>query len=250
MTRTFLLGGHDLEMVEIRKMLNLHGERVIDYRLNWSNARLSAYSDVMDAQPDVEYYGIELQEDRPLPAHYIRIDHHNDYNDRPATILQVAALLHIAPDRHMQLVAANDSGYIPALKSFGASTDEILKIRLMDRAAQGVTAEDERLAEQSIKYNLTTLKGIQIVKSLTPRFSPICDRLFPYQRLLIYNDSEWIYYGDGKEALTKELATDITRKRIYHGGGSQGYIGAAKGVFSSQEIHDFVTLIMQRYEHI
>ena len=250
MGRIFLLGGHDLEMVEIKKMLESRGEQWADHCLNWNNARLSAYSDVINAQPDAEYYGVELQEDFPLPAHYVRIDHHNDYSHRSASILQVASLLNIELNRHIQLVAANDAGYIPALQALGATQKEIAEIRRLDRSAQGVTSKDEQLAEQSIKHNLTTLKDILIVKSLTPRFSPICDRLFPYQRLLIYTDSEWAFYGNDKESISKKFATDIASKRIYHGGGPNGYIGAAHGTFTPQEILDFVTSIKQRYEHL
>ena len=237
-------------MDEIKKMLEMRGEQIVDYGLNWSNARISAYSDIIESEPNAEYYGIELQEDHPLPEHYTRIDHHNDYSNRPAAILQVTTLLGIEPDRHVMLVAANDAGYIPALRAKGASDAEIEEIRRCDRSAQGVTADDESKAEQSIKEHLVANGSLIIVKSLTPHFSPICDRLFPYHRLLIFTDNEWTLYGDGKDLLTKELSTYIAQKRIYHGGGASGYIGAANGAFSKQEILDFVTSIKQRYEYL
>ncbi len=49
-----------------------------------------------------------------------------------------------------QLVAANDRGYIPAMLEAGASESEIACIRSLDRAAQGISAEDERLAAEDI----------------------------------------------------------------------------------------------------
>ena len=248
MGRRFLLGGHDLEMQEIRNLLISHGERFADAGLNWSNARLSAYLPVIEEEPDFDYYGVELREDCPLPKHYIRIDHHNDYNNRPATILQVAHLLRVAPNRHLQLVAANDAGYIPAMQALNASEEEITNIRRQDRAAQGVTEEDEQLAELSISKYLTRYEDLLVVRAQTSRFSPICDRLYPYQRLLIYTENEWTYYGEGKSELVAMLADDIYNNKVYHGGGDNGYIGAVKGAFTTRQIHNFVTTIKHRYE--
>ena len=47
--------------------------------------------------------------------------------DAPAAPLQVADVLGVTPDRHMQLVAANDAGYIPAMQALNADKDEILR---------------------------------------------------------------------------------------------------------------------------
>ena len=248
MKRIFLLGGHDLEMLEIRRLLILHGERFADANLSWGNARLSAYKSTIAEEPDSEYFGIELQEDMQLPKYYHRIDHHNDYYQRPAAILQVTELLGIKPDRYLQLVAANDAGYIPAMEALGATKTEITTIRKQDRAAQGVTEEDEQLAELSISEHLIRYEGLLIVHSQTSKFSPICDRLSPFQRLLIYTNDEWTYYGEGKSDLVTMLTDDINNNKVYHGGGDNGYIGAARGAFTQQQILDFVSLIKRRYE--
>lgn len=248
MGRIFLLGGHDLEMLEIKHLLLSHGERFVDASLDWSNALLSAYSPIIAEEPDLDYYGIELQEDCPHPQHYTRIDHHNDYNNRPASILQVVQLLGVEPNRHLQLVAANDAGYIPAMQALNASEKEIAKIRKQDRTAQGVSEEDERLAEISISEHLTRYEGLYIVHAQTSRFSAICDRLYPYRRLLIYTDNEWTYYGEGKSELVAMMKEDIYNNKVYHGGGGNGYIGAAKGAFTTEHILDYVTLIKRRYE--
>lgn len=248
MERIFLLGGHDLEMLEIKRLLLSHGERFEDSNLDWSNARLSAYAPILAKEPELDYYGVELQEDCPLPKHYTRIDHHNDYKNRPAAILQVAQLLGVEPNRHFQLLAANDAGYIPAMHALNASEEEIAEIRRQDRAAQGVTKEDEKLAELSIYEHLTKYEGLFIVYARTSRFSAICDRLYPYQRLLIYTDNEWTYYGEGKSELVAMLTDEIYNNKVYHGGGENGYVGAAKGAFPTEQILDFVTLIKRRYE--
>lgn len=248
MGRMFLLGGHDLEMLEIKHLIISHGERFADANLLWSNACLSAYSPNIAKEPDIDYYGVELQEDCPLPKHYTRIDHHNDYHDRPASILQVANLLAVEPDRHLKLVAANDSGYISAMQALNASKEEIAEIRKQDRAAQGVTEEDERLAELSVSKYLINQNGLFVVHAQTSRFSPICDRLYPYQHLLIYTDNEWIYYGEGKSDLVAMLTEQINNNKVYHGGGDNGYIGASAGAFTKRQILDFITIFTQKYE--
>lgn len=250
MARFFLLGGHDLEMQEIRNLLKSNGERFADANLDWSNARLSAYLPIITNEPDIDYYGIELQGDCTLPRHYNRIDHHNDYNNRPASILQVADILGVNPDRYMQLVAANDAGYIPAMQALGGSNEEISDIRRKDRAAQGVTENDERMAELSISKHFTNYNGLYVVHAQTSRFSPICDRLYPYQCLLIYTDSEWAYYGKGKSELVAVLADDINNNKVYHGGGDNGYIGATRRAFSTEKIFEFVTSLKLKYEYI
>ncbi len=246
----FLLGGHDLEMFEIRRMLNSSSLAFEDRNLNWSNARLSAYIDVIAAYPNRDFYGIELQEDCRGPVHYVRIDHHNDFSHRPASVLQVADLLGVIPDRYLQLVAANDAGYIPAMLEMGATDNEVREIRRKDRSAQGVTEEDELLAEKSIAKGLTEMNGSLIVHSFTSCFSAICDRLYPYHRLLIYTDREWTYYGEGKARLVELFTAKIETGRVYHGGGNSGFIGAAKDAFSKEQIEVFVKYIKREYEHI
>ena len=249
--KLFFLGGYDLEMLTIKQMLENRDDCVVfDKHLYWDNALLSAYSVELANYADGQIYGIELKEDIVAPDNYISIDHHNDRSGLPSSLEQVATILGVTLGRYQQLVAANDKGYIPAMKALKASKEEIDGIRRKDRAAQGVTGGDELLAEQSIKNCLDRYKGISIVYSQTPKFSAICDRLFPYQRLLIYTDSEWTFYGEGKASLVEEFDADIEIGRVYHGGGTTGYIGAVKGAFSSYQINEFVTSIKQRYEYL
>lgn len=249
--KLFLLGGHDLEMVTIKQMLKERKDCIVaDKHLFWDNTLLSAYQEELSKYADCLIYGIELREDINAPDNYFSIDHHNDKNGQPSSLEQVATLLGVYLNRYQQLVAANDKGYIPAMKALDASKEEIDEIRRKDREAQGVTEDDELLAEQSIKNHLDRHKNISIVYSLTSKFSAICDRLFPYQRLLIYTDSEWTFYGEGKASLVEEFGADIEMGRIYHGGGATGYIGAVKGAFPSYIINEFVTSIKQRYEHL
>ena len=247
----FLLGGYDLEMLTIKQMLEgKEGCIIMDKHLQWNNAWLSAYQNELSEFAVNNIYGIELQEDIPLPRNYHRIDHHNDWADKPSSLEQVAEVLGVELTWYQQLVAANDRGYIPAMTELGASKEEIDDIRRKDRAAQGATVEDETLAEKAIAENLHVYKGLSVIKAFSSRFSPICDRLFPYRRLLIYTDDEWMYYGEGTARLVCLLAEDISRKKVFHGGGDNGYIGTVQSAYDKTEIEQFVEKTIQEYEHI
>ena len=249
--KLFLLGGYDLEMLTIKHMLEGKDDYIImDKHLQWGNARLSAYQNELLQLVDCDIYGIELQEDSPLPPNYHRIDHHNDWAGKPSSLEQVADVLGAELNHYQQLVAANYKGYIPAMAALGASKEEMDDIRRKDRAAQGVTKEDEALAEKSIAESLHIYKGVTVVKAFTSRFSTICDRLYPYQRLLIYTDAEWMFYGEGTAEIVKLLVNDISQKKVFHGGGDSGYIGAVQNVFDKAEIGQFVNKIIKKYEHI
>ena len=247
--KLFLLGGYDLEMMTIKQMLEGRKDCVVlDKHLRWNNAKLSAYREDLHLYQEYDVFGIELQEDIPLPHNYYRIDHHNDWAHKPSALEQVASVIGVKLNRDQQLIAANDRGYIPAMQAIEATEEEIADIRKRDRKAQGVTESDETLAEQSLAQNLSRYGSLIVVKSLTSRFSPICDRLFPYQRLIIYTNSEWMYYGEGKAELVKQLAGDIELKKIFHGGGDCGYIGTLQNAYSEEQIHQFVEQVIKEYE--
>ena len=220
----FLLGGHDLEMLTIKQLLQEHRLDFVDRNLPWG-AKLSHYQDLLT---DVRtLVGIELTEDIAPPANYIRIDHHNELSHLSSSIEQLADLLGITLSLHQQLVAANDKGYIPAMQALGARADQIQEIRRLDRKSQGVTEQDEALAETSIQTNLSVVGGVTVVKSLTPKFSPITDRLFGLHpnRLLVYTDTVLNYYGENVQVVTAYFAEFIQQKRAYAGGGETGFFG-------------------------
>lgn len=245
--KLFLLGGYDLEMLTIKQLLEgVHDCVVIDKQLKWENAHLSEYQDDLRQYANYYIYGIELQEDITPPDNYHRIDHHNDYDYKQSSLEQVAEIVGIGLNRRQQLIAANDRGYIPAMQKLLATEEDIADIRRMDRAAQGITAEDETQAQESVKNNLRTSGSLIIVKSQTACFSAICDLLFPYKRLLIYTDSEWMFYGEGKTELVEALKDSIRESNVFYGGGDHGFIGSKKNAFSKEEIEQFVNYIRQR----
>lgn len=249
--RFFLLGGNDLEMTTIKNLLVNAGEQFETHDLRWDNAKLSSYEKTLEEygnSPDYQIYGIELNEDIPHPDNYVRIDHHNDFANKPSSLEQVAKLLDLAMDRHMQLVAANDARYIPGMIKLGASREEIDDIRRADRVAQGVSeGDDERLAEESLKSCKGDASNLYVVKSLTSKFSTICDRIYPYRRLLIYNDDVAEFYGEGVDGLTSLFKSELDAKKMYHGGGDSGYLGTVSGAYSKEKIAGIVDKIRTHF---
>lgn len=240
MKRIFLLGGHDLEMLTIRDMLLASGECFHDVGLSWNNATLSAYQAEIN-ETDL-FYGIELREDILPPAHYVRIDHHNDYFWKKSALEQVADLLHVPLNRRQQLVVANDSAYIGGMKALGATDEEISSIRQADRKAQGVTEEEEKIAEEDARQAVS--KGnLKIVYTSVSRFSPIVDYLYPFRNLLVYNNAELVYYGERQPQLVNCFQEEVKTGRAFHGGGESGFFGLPRGRFSSDEIKNYVESI-------
>lgn len=243
----FLLGGHDLEMYTIKDMLLEAKVVCFDASLQWNNAYVSAYQKELEqyGADDSEWtiYGVELQEDISLPYNYKAIDHHNQNMDLPSALEQVADLLGVPLNRRMQLIAANDKGYIPGMQALQASDAEITEIRRADRACQGVTEEDEFLAKKALKENRLTEGDLIIVQALSHKFSPVCDRLFPYDRLLVYTDEEWMYYGKQAGRLCDFFHKEILEGRLFYGGGINGYIGAKVQAYTSMKIRQHVEKI-------
>lgn len=248
----FLLGGHDLEMLTIRDVLDAHGCKYADHRLRWDNARLSSYRDEI-ARFEREnvsgcIYGIELENDLATsPECYRSIDHHNEQSKAPSALEQVLSLLDIPMSREYGLIAANDKRYIPGMLALGATDEEIRRIRRADRRAQGVNEEDEILAEKALAENLSRIGDLIVVRALNSRFSPICDRLYPYRSLLIYTAAEWMFYGDGAQQVRELFREEYHKGKIFYGGGPNGYVGAKASLYTEQEICKMVKMIEQEY---
>lgn len=248
--RIFLLGGQDLEMQTIEEVLRDNGVCFENRHLRWDNAFLSGYKDVVNeyaGNPEVTLYGVELMEDIETSANYVRIDHHNDFAGRPSSLEQVMTVLGLPMNWRERLIAANDARYIPGMESIGATSTEIAKIRLADRRAQGVTDEDERAAELAVRQVSGDASTLYVVQTGIHRFSPICDRLYPYRRLLIYNATEFMFYGEGIPKLRALLAREISQKTVFFGGGDHGYIGCTAGKYTPSEIGVYIDKIKSHF---
>jgi hypothetical protein len=238
----FLFGGYDLEMIEIKKLLVKYNKHFIDRKLSWG-AKLSQYKDIL--HKSTNYYGIELIEDIDTPDNYIAIDHHNQYQDNESSLEQVAKMLNVELSRYQKLVSLNDSGYIPAMEKFGATEIEIELIRERDREAQGVTQEDEILAEVAIEEK-KEIKDIVIIESQSKYFSPIADRLYimNIKDFIIYNENKLLYYGKNIKRLVNKYTQEIEKNEMYYGG-NFGFFGLSEGIYKAEKIAQLKKTIIQ-----
>jgi len=208
----FLLGGHDLEMLEIRRLLEaLAPGRFHDAGLRWG-AKASAYRREIDeclaagGTPVL----VELEDDLGIdPSRKIVVDHHGRAAgiDAPTSLEQVHSLLGLAPEtltRRQRLVAANDRGHIPSLREAGATDAEIVAIRAEDRAAQGVTETEEAEAALAVRDAETRCGGrLTVVRCSHSRVAAVTDRLDPAlggpgcRNLLVLSPDEVNFSGNG-----------------------------------------------------
>jgi hypothetical protein len=199
----FFLGGNDAEMYEIRKILKDNKLAFVDNNLKWG-AKLSEYKDELSKLSEVQIpVFVELNLDIDYPTNAIIIDHHNEKAGagKKTSIEQVADLLNIQLNRWQQLISINDKDYIEGMLEFGATQSEIDDVRACDRKCQGVTEEDEKLAEQSISYYCQEISPDgAFILSMTDKTSPIFDRLYKYYRHIFINTigEKFSYSGTGK----------------------------------------------------
>lgn len=238
-TKVFFIGGYDGEMIEIVRVLKELGESIVDAGLGWG-ASVESYKEEIDAalaaghQPVL----IELAGAEKI-AGAISVDHHGDRAGEPASIIQVLGLLGLEPNRKQQLIAANDSGFIPGMVTAGASAEEIAEIRELDRAAQGITPEQEAQAEEAIR-NLKIVDRLTVVRLAHSKTATVTDRLFgEYDQLIVLSgDGEVNFFGDG------ELCSRLQEKfQGWSGGSGLGKAGGSAfwgGYPDHQEVENFV----------
>ena len=218
MKKMFFLGGLDAEMVRIIEVLTSVGAEFMNKGLGWG-AHASAYATEI-AQATAEGKTVVLVEldnlSAPktdwspekvavmLPEGAIVVDHHGERAGEPASILQVLKLIGAEPTRWDLLIAANDSGFIPAMLEMGATPEEVAKVRSADRNAQGITPEMEAEAERAISEAKTSGR-LTVVHMSHSKSATVTDRLHKgaggpgYDQLLVVSgDGEKNFFGDGK----------------------------------------------------
>lgn len=240
----FFLGGRDLEMETIQRLLKACGvesKRIHDGGLSWG-ARASDYADQIDTvlRSNGIPVLIELELDVELPDdRIINIDHHGARAGatQPTSLEQIFQLLGCADEtwtREFDLVAANDRGATSDLRSIGATEEEIKDIRARDRRAQGVVQEEEHAGEVAVAGAEPVAEGrLLIVRSTTDRTAPICDRLAlshagkDLPAILVLGPGEVNFFGSG--AAIDRLRKIVTGSSWYGGAlPAQGYWGAQR----------------------
>lgn len=237
----FLLGGYDLEMHTIKELLELKNIAYIDKQLSWG-AKLSAYAEELHNDKDV-FYGIELEEDIPPPKNYHHIDHHNKNMHKLSSLEQVAKIIDVKLTRHQMLVAKNDSRYIRGMQSIGATSKEIADIRALDRELQGVTKEDETLAQDAIKQS----NHSNILFSKTNKFSAISDRIYDkFDQYILYNEVTVSFYGYKLSKVIEVLRQQkIKEVDYYYGGGDEGFVGLKDNKVTKEGIQKLIQKVVQ-----
>ncbi|NTT85942.1 hypothetical protein [Tabrizicola fusiformis] len=213
MTRyAFFLGGRDLEMVTIAALLrerqaggDVRIVQVADAGLAWG-AQASDYGGQIAAaaaRGEVPVL-VELTADMPLPRGTIEIDHHGPRCAEPPALRQVFDLLALPGaewTREMALVAANDSGHVAGMRAVGATDDEIRRIRAADRAAQGITAQEEAEGLRALAARRPALEGtLWVIRLNHGRSATVADPLAlagDGRDLLLLSPASTQFFGAG-----------------------------------------------------
>lgn len=198
-------------MLRIGQVLASSGIEVVDKKLGWG-AHASSYAKEIDEASgagktivlvELDNQSTEEKKAVPLPAGAILVDHHGEQAHKPASLLQVLAMIGIKPTRWDLLIAANDSGFIEGMKKIDATAQEVAEVRAADRRAQGITVEQEEEAQRAISQaqqegNLT------VVRMSHSKCAAVTDRLHVdaggegYKNLIVLaSDGESNFYGDG-----------------------------------------------------
>jgi hypothetical protein len=226
----FFLGGHDLEMITIRAVIeDVAPGSVRDASLPWG-ATTDAYEDeivatLQDGRTPVlvelltspraswapsAVLATTLSPGRPIPPGVVVLaDHHGESAGahKPTSLEQVMQLLGIADrfanDRWLQLVAANDRGYVDEMARLPATIDEMRRVRTADRAAQGITSSEEAEGEIAVARARRIGATLTVVDLAHDRAATVTDRLDAtlggpgFKRLLVRTPVAAHVFADG-----------------------------------------------------
>ena len=213
----FLLGGCDLEMCAIKRLLKKYNKKFYDKSLKWG-AKLSDYLEEIKKYSKDKIYAIELSPDIEVDENIILIDHHNEYINNPSSLEQVANILNHKLTKFEKAVAINDKSYIDGLIKEKFNLSDIKRIRKLDRKCQGVDEIIEKAAKE--------IELKRIIYFPYEYFSPLNDRIYferGWKKYIIYNDNLTMFYGFDLEFLKEEL--EKMGKKFFFGGGKRGFLG-------------------------
>lgn len=202
---------NDGEAVQIEKLLKEKNIKTLITKQGWGASWANLEPEVKEKIKEYknkgyQIYGVELQGAAPEGAE--NIDHHRyDGDDRTnelSSLEQVADLIGHELTLYEQFVAANDKGFIPAMYELAKiknlskkETQKLIeKVRLQDRAAQGITPEQEKIAEEAIK-EAEVSDNLTVVRMSHSKTATVCDRLYGgYKNLLVLSeDGEVNFFG-------------------------------------------------------
>ncbi len=235
----FIVPANDGEAVEIRKILQTakisHVVTRQAWGATWSGLEPTVVEKIegfISANPSAVIYGVELG--GPARWNAGNIDHHiyrdESRSNEKSSIEQVATLLGVELTRHQTLIAANDKGYIPALRAMGATDNEIKIVRAQDRLSQGVTPDQEAQAVADIR-SAEIRDGKWFIPCPKGFTSAITDRIFgQYAELLTVDglNGKWIYFGPRHMEFYALTEGGTTLARWAGGNPKNGFSGVEK----------------------
>ena len=203
---------NDGEAVQISKILKLKNIKTLVTKQGWGASWDGLEPEIKEKiesykNKNFKIVGVELQGSAPEGVE--NIDHHRyDGDDRTnefSSLEQVAKLVGHRLSLFEEFISANDKGFIPAMlalaKTKNLSETEtkklIEKVRLQDRAAQGITSEQEKIAEEAIR-EAEVSDLLTVVRMSHSKTATVCDRLWgSYKNLLILSeDGEVNFFGE------------------------------------------------------
>lgn len=202
---------NDGEAIQIKNILENKNIKTLVTKQGWGASWANLEPEVKEKIKEYknkgyQIYGVELQ--GSAPEGMINIDHHRyDGDDRTnefSSLEQVAKLIGHRLSLFEEFISANDKGFIPAMlalaKTKNLSEKEtqklINKVRLQDRATQGITPEQEEIAEKAIQ-EAEVSDRLTVVRMSHSKTATVCDRLWgSYENLLILSeDGEVNFFG-------------------------------------------------------
>lgn len=240
----YFLGGHDLEMHEIKCLLEQYHAKYFDKKLPWG-AKVSDYKEELaNLKAEETPVFIELEEDMKFERPFERIDHHGALSHFSSSLEQIAQRLNHPLTRFQTLVAINDKAHKIGLKRFGASSDEIKAIRFLDRQKQGVGENDEALAQKSVEA-IKIKQEIPCIYSLTPHLSAVAD-LVDFRHYIIHTDTKLCVYTYKLKAMKKLFLPYLEKNQAYYGGSEQMFFGLKENVLNKEQIENFMEKIIEK----
>lgn len=264
----FVLGGDDAEMSLIAALLAAFGFKFSQPNKGWGNhiynpaeagLQIGSYSvnygmGACGSVPCVTRAGVvvtsvfvECSPAVDWPGKTVVVDHHNDRSGESAAVRQVIDLLGLWPklspvlQRWVELIGANDAGYIPAMLSLGATEDEVSRVRLADRSAQGITPAHETEAERAILAREVSGR-LTVVRMAHSKCATVSDRLHRQvdQLLVLSEDGEVNFFGDG--ALCAALKEKFQGWSGGSGLGKEGGNAFWGGYPKHEEVAEFIRI--------
>lgn len=219
---------NDGEAVQIKNILEKKNIKTLvtkqGWGASWSGLEPEIKEEIKNKTKNFKIFGVELQ--GPAPEGAVNIDHHiydgDDRSNERSSLEQVADLVGYKLTLYEQFVAANDKGFIPAMielaKTKNLSETEtqkmIEKVRLQDRAAQGITPEQERIAEKAIQ-EAEVSDRLTVVRMSHSKTATVCDRLYGgYKNLLVISDDGEVNFFGSRRVIEK---TFLSRRGIVVG---------------------------------